>query len=94
MGCGPADDFQRTIQPDAGAVLLQQIVIGCFGESAAAPYAEFAAELKMTEGALKVAVHRLRRRYRELLRAEIAQTVAHPGEIDEEIRELFKAISP
>lgn len=41
------------------------------------------------EGALKVAVHRLRRRYREMLRAEIAQTVAAPEEIEGEIRHLF-----
>ena len=42
----------------------------------------------MTEGAVKVAVHRLRRRYRQLLREEIAQTVASPEEIDDEIRYL------
>jgi hypothetical protein len=41
---------------------------------------------------VKVAVHRLRRRYRELLRAEIEETVAHPDEIDREIRDLFSAI--
>ncbi len=57
-----------------------------------APYAEVAAELEMTEGALKVAVHRLRRRYRELLRHEIAQTVASPEEIDEEIRYLLSCL--
>ena len=49
-------------------------------------------ELGMTEGAVKVAVHRLRRRYRELLKEEIAQTVADPAEIDEELRELFAAV--
>jgi RNA polymerase sigma-70 factor (ECF subfamily) len=52
-----------------------------------------AAELKMTEGAVKVAVHRLRRRYRELLRDEIAQTVATEDQIDEEIRHLFAALA-
>ena len=46
----------------------------------------------MTEGAVKVAVHRLRRRYRELLKEEIAQTVADPAEIDDELRELFAAV--
>jgi len=44
-------------------------------------------------GAIKVAVHRLRSRYRELLRAEIGQTVAGPEEIEQEIRDLFTAIS-
>jgi RNA polymerase sigma-70 factor (ECF subfamily) len=59
----------------------------------AAAYREAATELRMTEGAVKVAVHRLRRRYRELLRDEIAQTVASEDEIDEEIRHLFAALA-
>jgi RNA polymerase sigma-70 factor (ECF subfamily) len=59
----------------------------------ASSYAEVAADLSMTEGALKVAVHRLRRRYRELLRAAIAQTVADPAEVEDEICELFAALA-
>jgi RNA polymerase sigma-70 factor (ECF subfamily) len=55
-------------------------------------YAEAAAELGMTEGAVKTAVHRLRRRYRQLLRDEIAQTVAGPEEIDEEIQYLLSCL--
>jgi RNA polymerase sigma factor (sigma-70 family) len=55
-------------------------------------YAQVAAELEMTEGAVKTAVHRLRRRYRQLLRDEIAQTVAGPEEIDEEIRYLLATL--
>jgi RNA polymerase sigma-70 factor (ECF subfamily) len=55
-------------------------------------YAQAAQELGMTEGAVKVAVHRLRRRYRELLREEIGQTVHDSGHIDEEIRDLFHAL--
>jgi RNA polymerase sigma-70 factor (ECF subfamily) len=46
----------------------------------------------MTEGAVKVAVHRLRRRYRDLVREEIAQTVAEPEDVDEELRHLFAAL--
>jgi RNA polymerase sigma-70 factor (ECF subfamily) len=56
-------------------------------------YAEIARRLGSTEGAVKVAVHRLRQRYRELLRAEIADTVANPAEIDDEIRNLFAALA-
>jgi RNA polymerase sigma-70 factor (ECF subfamily) len=56
-------------------------------------YRDVAARLDMTEGAVKVAVHRLRRRYRELLRDEIAQTVATEEQIDEEIRDLFAALA-
>jgi RNA polymerase sigma factor (sigma-70 family) len=57
------------------------------------PYAEIAVALDTTEGAIKVAVHRLRERYRALLRAEIAETVATPAEIDEELRHLLAALS-
>jgi RNA polymerase sigma-70 factor (ECF subfamily) len=66
----------------------------CFltGEESASSYAEIGGRLGMSEGNLKVTVHRLRRRYRELLRAEIAHTVADPEAIDEEIRELFAAL--
>ena len=59
----------------------------------AGAYREAAVRLGTTEGAVKVAVHRLRRRYRELLRDEIAQTVASQDEIDEEIRHLFDALA-
>jgi RNA polymerase sigma-70 factor (ECF subfamily) len=58
----------------------------------AASHAETAAALDMSEGAVKVAAHRLRKRYRELLRAEIAETVANASEIDDEIRDLFAAL--
>ena len=56
-------------------------------------YAHAAEKLGMNESAIKVAVHRLRKRYRELLRAEIAHTVATASEIDAEIRYLFAVLS-
>ena len=56
-------------------------------------YAEIAFRLGTSEGAVKVAVHRLRQRYREVLRAEIAETVATPGEVEDELRNLFAALS-
>jgi len=62
------------------------------GEKGETCYAEVAVALKMSEGAIKVAVHRLRRRYSELVRAEIAQTVATPKEADEELRYLFAVL--
>lgn len=58
----------------------------------AAPLAEAARELGKSEGALKVALFRMRARYRELLRAEIAETVADPEEVEDEIRGLFEAL--
>jgi RNA polymerase sigma-70 factor (ECF subfamily) len=60
-----------------------------WGEKSSASYAEIGARLDMTEGAVKVAVHRLRRRYRELLREEVAQTVASHDEIEQELRHLL-----
>ena len=62
------------------------------GEKGEASYADVAAALKMSEGAIKVAVHRLRQRYGELVRAEIAHTVATPEEADEELHYLFSVL--
>jgi RNA polymerase sigma-70 factor (ECF subfamily) len=47
----------------------------------------------LDEGAVRVAVHRLRKRYRQLLRDEIAQTLADPAAVDEEMRALFGAFT-
>jgi RNA polymerase sigma-70 factor (ECF subfamily) len=68
--------------------VLKNFLSGSRAES----YAAIAERLGTTEGAVKTAVHRLRRRYRELLREEIAQTVASPEEIDEEIRSLLSCL--
>jgi len=54
---------------------------------------EVAAHSGLTESAVKAHLYRLRRRYRELVREEIAQTVAEPGEIDAEIRHLIELVS-
>jgi RNA polymerase sigma-70 factor (ECF subfamily) len=56
-------------------------------------YAVIAGRLGTSEGAVKVAVHRLRQRYREVLRAEIADTVTSPGEVEDELRNLFAALA-
>jgi RNA polymerase sigma-70 factor (ECF subfamily) len=52
------------------------------------PYADLAARLGLSDEAVRVAVYRLRQRYRQLLREEIAHTVADEAEIDEELRHL------
>ena len=54
---------------------------------------EVAATLGVTEGNVKVIIHRARRRYRDLLKIEIARTVESKGEVDEELKELFSALS-
>ncbi len=63
------------------------------GDRTAQPYAELAVKLGVSEGTVKAAVHRLRQRYRQLLRDEIAQTVAEPGEVDEELHHLFAVLA-
>jgi RNA polymerase sigma-70 factor (ECF subfamily) len=72
--------------------LFARVESSLSGQKGEATYAEIAAVLKMSEGAIKVAVHRLRRRYGELVRDEIAQTVATPENADEELRYLFTVL--
>jgi RNA polymerase sigma-70 factor (ECF subfamily) len=62
-------------------------------EHNAPSYAEAGKPLGMTEGAVKVAVHRLRERYREVLRDEIAATLQDPSKVEEEVRDLFAALA-
>ncbi len=74
--------------------LLSQLQPSLAGDDESVPYRELAGELGMSEGAVKVAVYRLRRRCRDILREEIAQTVSGPAEVDEELRDLFAALEP
>ena len=62
------------------------------GSQATQSYAEIARALDQTEAAVKMAVHRVRRRFGELLRIEIGRTVADPSDVDAEIRYLFDAL--
>lgn len=63
------------------------------GDRTSLPYAQIAEATGMTEGAVKVAVHRLRQRYRELLRLEIAQTVTSAEDVEAEMRHLFNVLA-
>ncbi len=64
----------------------------CLQGDSEVPYAELAHQLKTTESALKVGIHRLRKRYRDLIRSEIADIVADPADIDTELRHLITAL--
>jgi RNA polymerase sigma factor (sigma-70 family) len=64
-----------------------------WGKDASVSFAEIGARLDLTEGAARGAMHRLRTRYRERLRREVAQTVAEPGAVDEELRYLISVVS-
>jgi RNA polymerase sigma-70 factor (ECF subfamily) len=63
------------------------------GESMAPHYAETAAKLQMSETAVRVAIHRLRLRYRNLLREEVAQTLDSPADVEDELRALMQSLA-
>jgi RNA polymerase sigma-70 factor (ECF subfamily) len=71
---------------------FERLKVFLLGQSDA-PYAALAREMNTSEGALKVAIHRLRKRYRELFRQEIADTVADPAEVESELRFLAAALT-
>ena len=71
---------------------FERLKVFLLGQSAA-PYATLALEVNTSEGALKVAIHRLRKRYRELFRQEITDTVADPAEVESELRYLAAVLS-
>jgi DNA-directed RNA polymerase specialized sigma24 family protein len=73
-----------------GFELLREFLLGDRGRRT---YQDVATELGMTAGAVKVAAHRMRQRYRELFREEIARTLANPAETEEEMRHVFAAIA-
>ncbi len=64
-----------------------------WGQKTEVSYAALGEQWEMSEGAVKGVAYRLRRRYRELLEVEIAHTVANPGEIEQELRDLVTAVS-
>jgi RNA polymerase sigma factor (sigma-70 family) len=72
---------------------FEQLKIFLSGEPSQETYAQIAPRLRMTEGALKVAVLRMRHRYRDLFRAEIANTVADENEIDNELKHLLHTLA-
>jgi DNA-directed RNA polymerase specialized sigma24 family protein len=77
---GKAEQFQRL-----SGFIMDEVNVNV-------PYREIAAQIGVTEGSVKVAVHRLRRRFREVLRDEVMQTVSGAEEVDEEIRFLLAAL--
>jgi RNA polymerase sigma-70 factor (ECF subfamily) len=85
--------LKREHEGEGQADLFAALKLRLVGDRQTQPYATLAAKLGMTEGAIKVAVHRLRQRYRQLLREEIAHTVASTGEIEDEMRHLFTVLA-
>ena len=73
--------------------LFDQLKGSLLAEEPGLSYAELGTQLGLKEDAVKQAVHRMRRRYRELFREEIAQTVAGPGEVEDELKHIFAVLS-
>jgi DNA-directed RNA polymerase specialized sigma24 family protein len=82
------DESQGSLNPP----LLQRLNTLLSDEPERPSQADIAREFCMTENAVKQAFHRLRQRYRQLLREEVAHTVATPAEIEDELRHLIAAL--
>jgi RNA polymerase sigma-70 factor (ECF subfamily) len=74
-------------------LLFERLRMCLLGDKNALPHGQMGRELNMSEGAVKAAAHRLRQRFRELVREEIAETVDNLQDIEDEIRELFAALA-
>jgi RNA polymerase sigma factor (sigma-70 family) len=83
------EDYEREGRTELFALLNPCLI----GDRTAQPYGDLAKQLGVSEGTVKAAVHRMRQRYRQLLRDEIANTIAEPGEVDEELRHLFAVLA-
>ena len=81
-------ESQRSLNPP----LLQRLNTLLSDEPERPSHADIAREFGMTENAVKQAFHRLRQRYRQLLREEVAQTVATPADVEDELRHLIVAL--
>jgi RNA polymerase sigma-70 factor (ECF subfamily) len=82
-------DFEHEGKAELFAALKQTLT----GSRESQPYDELAASLRMSESAVKVAVHRLRKRYRELIREEIAGTLDCTQDIEQEMRHLIRSLA-
>lgn len=82
-------DLQARYEERGNGELFHAVKPSITGDGVNDSYAEIGGQLRMSESAVKVAVHRLRKQYRDLLRTHIATTVVSQENIDEEIRHLF-----
>jgi RNA polymerase sigma factor (sigma-70 family) len=85
--------MQAECEADGKAKLFEQLKVFLAAGKGETAQSEVAKTLGMEEGAVRVAVHRLRKRYRQLLRDEIANTLSDPAMVDEEMRALFGAFA-
>lgn len=87
------DNLESLCREEGNATQFQTLKPCLTSDSSRIPYAKLAGELGMTEGAARVAVHRLRKRYRHLLTEEIERTLSSPENLEEEMQSLFAALA-
>lgn len=86
------EQLRAEYRSEPRAELYELLEAHLHGDEQRLPYSELAVRFEMTEEAIKSTAHRLRRRYRELLRAEVAETLTDPAEIDDELGRLLEAV--
>jgi RNA polymerase sigma-70 factor (ECF subfamily) len=85
--------LQRDYEEKGKGALFAQLKFALTGERSTLPYGQLAKQMECSESTVKSSVRRLRQRYRELLRCEVAHTVATADEVDEELEHLFRALA-
>ena len=86
-------DLEALCRAEGGEAQFSLLKSCLAADSARIPYADLGPALGLSEGAARVAVHRLRKRYRALLNEEIARTLAAPSAVEEELQALFAALA-
>lgn len=86
-------DLEALARDEGSSAQFERLKSCLTADSSRIGYDTIAAELGMSEGALRVAVHRLRKRYRHLLTGEIARTLSSPDAVEEEMQSLFAALA-
>jgi RNA polymerase sigma-70 factor (ECF subfamily) len=87
------DSLERECREGGKGTLFREVKHVLSGDRSAVKYAEICQRLSMSESALRVAVHRLRHRYGELLRVEVAQTLDSDEQVEDELRHLLRALA-
>lgn len=87
------DRLEAVCRAEGGGLTFEVLKPCLTTDTARISYQDFSTRLGVSEGAARVAVHRLRKRYRQLLREEIGRTLADPSQVDEELRALFAVLA-
>lgn len=85
--------LRQEMADDGKASLFEELKSSLLADDDAEPYRQLGVRIGRSEGAARVIAHRMRSRFRAILRDEVGRTVADPNEVDQEIRDLFVALS-